>query len=206
MHKLLDNIVITLHGCLEKAKYLRLCLKVKSPVDKWYQELDMAVKADWDQLEQAFAQKWTTHQPKQKLNLDKTEDLLNHRLKLEEVGEMVLYWGKDEYTHIIWAKEVQEMVQELGFYASFQYVHQVQNNLPDPVRDNLEGQVTDWATFIVVVKAINMEKLQTRAKAEKKQEDKDRVREKEMDELRAQVLKPAVILYNPKRVRVKHGN
>jgi hypothetical protein len=179
-----------------KAHYLKLCLEVKSPASKWFQTLDQAVKADWDQLEPAFTQKWATHQPPQRTNLQKTEDLLNHRLKEEEVGETVPFLGTNEYTHIVWADQVQAMVQDLGIEAGFTYVHQVLNNLPSAVKDNIEGPVTDWNTFIAEVKAVSIEKLTARAKtekektkAERERADRERAMKSEMEELRAQVQK-----------------
>jgi hypothetical protein len=102
---------------------------------------------DWDQLEPAFTQKWTMQQAPQRSNLEKTEDLLAHRLKPEEVSETVPFWGTNKYTHIMWAEEVNMMVHDLGIETRSEYVYQVLNNLPSAVKDNIEGKVTDWTTF-----------------------------------------------------------
>jgi hypothetical protein len=86
-------IVSSITTPTEKAHYLMLCLEVKSPADKWFQGLDPVVKTDWAQLETEFTQKWTVHQAPLRLDMEKTEDLLNHRLKPEEVGEQVPFWA-----------------------------------------------------------------------------------------------------------------
>jgi hypothetical protein len=80
-------IVSSITTATEKAHYLMLCLEVKSPVDKWFQGLDPVVKMDWAQLEAEFMQKWTVCQAPLRLDMEKMEDLLNHRLKPEEVSE-----------------------------------------------------------------------------------------------------------------------
>jgi hypothetical protein len=182
-----------------QARYLRLCLEVKSPADKWFQSLDQAVKTDWAQLEPAFTLKWTTPQTPAKSYQEKTEELLNHRLRPEQVGEMMPFWGANKYTHIVWAEEVREKVQDLGLETRAEYVYQVRNSLPDAVKEGIEGQTTDWTTFIAAVKAIDIEKLKARAKAEKEQADKERrqaekekAQEKVIEELRAQVRRLAL--------------
>jgi hypothetical protein len=173
----------------EKARYLMLCLEVKSPVDKWFKGLDAVVKTNWARLEPEFEQKWTTHQAPQRSDLEKTEDLLNHRLKPEEVGEQVPFWGTTEYTHIVWAEEMMALVQAHELETRHEYVYQAMSNLPKAVKDNMEGKVTDWTTFIAAVKAIKIEKLKAQAKTEKDQAERDRATKTEIDQLRAQVEK-----------------
>jgi hypothetical protein len=157
-----------------QAHYLRLCLEVKLLADKWFQGLDQAIKTDWAQLEPAFMLKWTTPQTPAKSYQEKMEELLNHRLRLEQVSKMVPFWGANKYTHIIWVEEVWEKVQDLGLKTRAKYMYQVHNSLLDTIKEGIEGQTTDWMTFIVVVKAIDIKKLKARAKAEKKQADKER--------------------------------
>jgi hypothetical protein len=115
-------ILSSITTAAEKAHYLMLCLEVKSPADKWFQNLDPAVKMDWAQLEPVFRLQWAAHQAPEWTKLEKTEDLLNHRLKSEDVGEMVPFWGTSEYTHIMWAKEVQAMAQDLEIDARPKYI------------------------------------------------------------------------------------
>jgi hypothetical protein len=177
-----------------QACYLRLCLEVKSPADKWFQSLDQAVKTDWAQLEPAFTLKWTTPQTPTKLYQEKMEELLNHRLRPEQVSEMMPFWGANKYTHIVWVEEVWEKVQDLGLETRAKYMYQVCNSLLDAIKEGIEGQTTDWTTFIAAVKAIDIKKLKARAKAEKEQADKERrqvekekAQEKVIKELQAQV-------------------
>jgi hypothetical protein len=143
----------------------------------------------------------------QKSYQEKMEELLNHRLRLEQVGKMVLFWGTNKYTHIMWAEEVWARVQDLGLKARAKYMYQVCNSLLDAVKDGIEGQTADWTTFITVVKAMNIEKLKARAKAEKKQVDKEKekadkerrqvekekAQEKVIKELQAQIEKLALV-------------
>jgi hypothetical protein len=180
-----QTILSSVTTAAEKARYLMLCLEVKSPADKWFQSLDPAVKMDWAQLEPAFRLQWVAHQAPEWTKLEKTKDLLNHRLKPEDVGKMVPFRGTSEYTHVVWAEEVQAMAQDLEINARSEYIYQAFNNLPTAVKDSIEGEVTDWTTFIAEVKAIKIEKLKARAKTEKEQAEKDRATRSKIDELRA---------------------
>ena len=182
-------IISNVATAAEKARYLMLCLEVKSPADKWFKGLDPAVKTDWARLEPEFTQKWATHQTPQRSDLEKTQDLLNHRLKPEEVSEQVPFWGTTEYTHIVWAEEMTALVQAHGLETRHEYVYQAMTNLPNAVKDNMEGEVTDWTTFIAAVKAIKIEKLKAQAKTEKDQAERDRATKTEIDQLRAQIEK-----------------
>jgi hypothetical protein len=164
---------------------LMLCLEVKSPADKWFQNLDLAVKTDWAQLEPTFRLQWVAHQAPEWTKLEKTKDLLNHRLKPEDVGEMVPFQGTSEYTHVVWAEEVQAMAQDLEIDARSEYIYQAFNNLPTAIKDSIEGKVMDWTTFITEVKVIKIEKLKARAKTEKEQVEKDRATRSEINELQA---------------------
>jgi hypothetical protein len=113
--------------------------------------------------------------------MEKTEDLLNHRLKPEEVSEQVPFWGTTKYTHVVWAKETMVLAQALGLESRQEYVYQVMNNLPSTIKNNIEGQVTNWTMFIVAVKAIKIEKLKAQAKAEKDQAERERVTKTKID-------------------------
>jgi hypothetical protein len=182
-------IISNISTAAEKAHYLMLCLEVKSPVDKWSKGLDPVVKTDWARLEPEFTQKWATHQTPQRSDLEKTQDLLNHRLRPEEVSKQVPFWGTTEYTHIVWAKEMTALVQAHGLETRHEYVYQAITNLPNAIKDNMEGEVTDWTTFIAAVKAIKIEKLKAQAKTEKDQVERDRVTKTKIDQLQAQIEK-----------------
>jgi hypothetical protein len=74
-----------------KAQFFPLCLEIDSPADLWFQKLDPAVHLDWDKLEPQFMKHWVPEiqQSATELAMDKTEDLLECKLKPEEVGQRV---------------------------------------------------------------------------------------------------------------------
>jgi hypothetical protein len=81
------------------------------------------------------------------------------------------------------------LAQALGLESRQEYIYQVMNNLPSTIKDNIEGQVTNWIMFIMAVKAIKTEKLKAQAKAEKDQVERERATKTEIDQLRAQIKK-----------------
>jgi hypothetical protein len=70
-----------------RARFLKLCLEIDSPADAWFQNLNQAMQTDWDQLEAVFTQRWAQRTAPAATNMEKTEQLLNHRIKPDDVGE-----------------------------------------------------------------------------------------------------------------------
>jgi hypothetical protein len=89
-----------------KAQYLLLCLEVKSPADEWYQKLPAVTKTDWDALEAVFIQEWTPQAAHVMSVMDRTIDLMAHKLKPEDISKTALSKGRMEHMHVIWANEI----------------------------------------------------------------------------------------------------
>jgi hypothetical protein len=81
-------------------------LEVESPVDEWYQKLSAVTKTDWDALEAAFIQEWTPQAAHTTSVMDRTIDLMAHKLKPEDVGKTAPSKGRMEHMHVIWANEI----------------------------------------------------------------------------------------------------
>jgi hypothetical protein len=169
----------------EKARYLRLCLEVRSPADRWLKGLDPAVQADWGQLETAFTQRWVPAQTQTRSNIEKTTDLLKLKLSPKDVGTMVPHRGDSVHAHIAWAEQMEAIVQDLGLATRVEYIQQVTEALPKAVQDSIEGQVTDWTTFLAAVRGINVRRLKGQAETENAMADK--ASKEELEELRALV-------------------
>jgi hypothetical protein len=89
-----------------KARFFQFCLDVRSPADAWFTALPQTTQEDWGPLEAQFITDWGPSVMLVKTDAEKEKDLLNHPLKLEDVGKMVPYRGDQKYTHIIWADEI----------------------------------------------------------------------------------------------------
>jgi hypothetical protein len=169
----------------EKARYLRLSLEARSPAHGWFGGLDQAVLADWGRLEAAFRARWIPIQTHTRSNIERTTDLLKLKLDPKDIGTMVPHQGETAHAHLAWAEEVEALVQDLGLITRGEYIQQVTEGLPKAVQDSIEGQVTDWTTFLAAIRAINVRKLKGQAETESTMAEK--ASKSELEELRALV-------------------
>ncbi|KAH9972302.1 hypothetical protein BGW80DRAFT_1252828 [Lactifluus volemus] len=155
-----------------------LCLDVDSPVDDWYQTLDPVIRTDWDLLVAQFVKEWA--QPPARP--EKTVELLNLKLKPEDVGTMVLFRGAKQHAHIAWAHEMMVRVRHCGLESREEYIHLVRCELPSSIIDSIGRGYTTWSTFIEAVMAIDVDRLKERLELSKVMETmKARVKELEAD-------------------------
>jgi hypothetical protein len=82
------------------ASFFLLCLEVDSPADDWYQMLRQPICNDWVQIEPAFIAKWNAQHMPATLAMEKTQALLDYKLRLEDVGTMVSDMGRTQHAHI----------------------------------------------------------------------------------------------------------
>jgi hypothetical protein len=152
-----------------KAQFFPLCLEIDSPADLWFQKLDPAVHLDRDKLEPQFTKCWVPEiqQSATELAMDKTEDLLECKLKPDEVGQRVPFRGTVVYGHVAWAEEMFMMVQRCGLENRIEYICQVMKELLKLVQSSIVKSFTDWAMFLEAVKGINTDQLEQRIQAEK---------------------------------------
>ena len=88
--------------------------------------------------------------------VQQTEQLLNHRIKPEDVGKQVPFFGAIEYSYLDWAKEGLALAHQLGLESWTKCLHQVMNTLLDAIKDSIKGQDTKWTRFMQAVKAIKI--------------------------------------------------
>jgi hypothetical protein len=171
-----------------KAWYLLLCLEVKSPVDEWYQKLPAATKTDWDALEAMFIQEWTPQVAHAMSAMDRTINLVAHKLKPEDISKTAPSKGRMEHMHVIWANEILAKVKACQLEMWIKYVAQVMDNLPIPIKNSLDrSTIVDWMTFTKAVKAVDVQKIQDHLIAEKETKAKEDAVQAQLKELTAEV-------------------
>jgi hypothetical protein len=148
-----------------KAEFFMLCLDVDSPVDNWYQTLDPVIRTDWDLLAPEFVREWA--QPAARSAIEKTAELLNHKLKPDDVGTMVLFRGVKQHPHIAWAHEMMVRVRDCGLESRVEYIHQVRGEFPRSIINSIDRAYTNWSTFIEAVMVIDTIQLKERLELSK---------------------------------------
>ena len=182
-----------------RANYLKLCLEIDSPADTWFQALDAATQGDWSLLELQFTQRWANRQhPRHVISdMERTDQLLNHRINPEDVGKLVPFLGDMEYSHVVWAEEMIAWAKQLGLESQTEYLYQVMNMLPDTIRDNIKSQPMNWTTFTDTVRDIKIRDLQQQAKREKEQQERDKATQACISKLNAEVIRLKTMTSSP---------
>jgi hypothetical protein len=150
-----------------KAEFFMLCLDVDSPADAWHQALDPMIRTNWDKLEAEFMKEWAPPQQATRSDMEKTTELLNHKLKPEDVGTMVLFRGAMHHAHIAWASQIMIRVRDCGLETRAEYIHQVKGELPSSIISSMDQAYTDWRTFIDAVMGINVDQLKEKVRMER---------------------------------------
>jgi hypothetical protein len=119
------------------------------------------------QIEPVFIAKWNAQHAPATSAIEKTQALLDYKLRPEDVGTMVSDMGRTQHAHIAWAEGILEKAHECGLENRVEYIYQVVAGLPGSVRNCLDESYMDWTTFIGKVKAINVSQLKVQANMEK---------------------------------------
>jgi hypothetical protein len=171
-----------------KAQYLLLCLEVESPVDEWYQKLLAVTKTNWDALKAVFVQEWTPQAAHAMSAMDRTIDLMAHKLKPEDVGKTAPSKGRMEHMHVIWANKILAKAKACQLEMQIEYVAQVMDDLPVPIKNSLDrSTIVDWMTFTEAVKAVDVRKIQDHLVAEKETKAKEDTVQAQLRELTTEV-------------------
>jgi hypothetical protein len=142
-----------------KADFLPLRLEVDSPAEEWHKALLAVVRQDWDRLQLAFTARWDTQPLAVKTVMQMTDDLVNYKLKPQDVRTMVPYMGRVQHAHIAWAEEILKKAKACELEGRTEYIQQVINQLPGSVRKGIQRNFTDWTTFTNNVKVVDMDQL-----------------------------------------------
>lgn len=89
----------------ERIDIFECCLQYEGTADKWFRDLPKVSKADWDALVAAFEVRWALKDGKQETRAERVENLMEWKLKEEELGKKVQEGGsKGLWTHVRWAE------------------------------------------------------------------------------------------------------
>jgi hypothetical protein len=120
-----------------KADFFLLRVEADSLAEEWYLALPQQTRESWDLLEPQFETRWATQQPMTRTDTEKTYDLLNHKLKPEDVGTTVQYQGRAQHAHVAWAEDALDKARACGIENRTEYIPLVIADLPDSVRKSM---------------------------------------------------------------------
>jgi hypothetical protein len=159
-------------------------LHASSPADEWLEDLDRADKATWAKLKEAFIKKWPKVKQAKKTQAEREDELLELRLKEEDLGKKTEVGGLDVWTHINWADKALRLAVAANVETSTTYINQVRKQLPDLIKQKVGSTHADWEAFTKAIREVDLEHIKDGAErlrkaAEEKSELRRRIRQLE---------------------------
>ncbi|TFY75745.1 hypothetical protein EWM64_g8267, partial [Hericium alpestre] len=124
--------------------------------------------------------KWQTGRAVTKTADDWQREMLDYRLREEELGKQEKVGSIDVYSHVRWAAHMLDLAGRANIVATTQLIFLVRDNLPVVLKEFVPETQTDWNTFCAAVTNINVGVLRD-------QLDIKRGRSQEMELLKAQI-------------------
>ncbi|KAG1860029.1 hypothetical protein F4604DRAFT_1930339 [Suillus subluteus] len=143
------------------------------PAHIWVSSLSAAQMATWVDLITAYEAHWPTTPPVFLVAAQKKERLKALTLKEGDIGVMIDNEKGQEWGHIHWACQVQQLAQSFND-VNCQYLDVVLEGVPDLLHDQLSDLYLDWGAFVTGVNNMSINLL-SRAQAKAKEEKEMRI-------------------------------
>ena len=139
----------------QKINAIGLWLKLESPAEEWFNDVNMP-KDKYTNLEQNFKQQFQNVERMKKSRLELERELVDMRIKPEDLGIMEKYRGEEVYTHIIFTEKIIDLAKQAKIEATSLGLFTLRDNLPEVLRDKIPENQMSWTSFVNVIKAIKL--------------------------------------------------
>lgn len=142
-----------------KVKTLRDRIQEDSPAEDWFESLDDATKAKWDEVVKSFNAKW----PKTKTALSTDEAIsrleeADMRLPPEKLGKTERYGDREIASHVAWAIRMEEWASKNGVP---QHVATTARRLlPAVLKTKIKLTKETWAELVTRMKEVTARELE----------------------------------------------
>ena len=132
-------------------------LQPYSVADDWFANLLDEEKKSWASIEAAFGKRWPKKKLVKKTEEEYEDEILNRKLKEEDLGKKEKVAGTDVYTHVAWADKMATSVRGAGLEMSHNHIRQVRKELLNILKEKVETGHASWNTFLQAVQEVDIE-------------------------------------------------
>ena len=132
-------------------------LQADSVADEWYAELVDNDKKSWKDIKVAFAKRWPKKKQVKKTDDEYEDEIMERKLKPEDMGKKEKVAGREVYTHIAWADKMATSVKGAKWEKTTNQLRQVRKNLPNILREKIGTGHADWEAFLKAVRDVDIE-------------------------------------------------
>ncbi|KAG2159487.1 uncharacterized protein EDB93DRAFT_290564 [Suillus bovinus] len=156
-----ERFIIINHVTDEATKMLlfNTFISAGSKADVWWTNLSTQEKSTWTAVKTAFLTKWPAIVVAVKTQGEYLKDLLELRLKEDEVGERIVVAGVTTWAHIYFHHKLKALVKDAGVESVPVLIQPVREALPRALRDLTTVDPADWNTFLNEIKDVNVDAL-----------------------------------------------
>ena len=135
-------------------------VKVGHDADEWFAGLSSHKLANWGVFEATFEEYWPRMKRAVKSPEEYEDELLQLKLRDEDLGVIKMVGGIEVWSHIKWAHDAFMLATRAGISSSSVYIRQVRRELPDAIKDLIDIRPTDWVAFTKAVQDIDIDRIQ----------------------------------------------
>ena len=132
-------------------------LQADSAADEWYAELAENEKKSWKDIEVAFGKRWPRKKQVKKTDDEYEDEIMERKLKPEDLGKKEKVAGREVYTHIAWADKMATSVKGAKWEKTTNQLRLVRKNLPNVLRGKIGTGHADWDAFLTAVRDVDIE-------------------------------------------------
>ena len=108
-------------------------------------------------FEQSFRQQFLNIERMKKTKLELETELVEMKIRVEELGKMEKYRGKDIYTHVVFAEKILDLAKQakikktttLGLFT-------LKDNLLEVLHEKVSENQSSWIKFVNVIKTVEL--------------------------------------------------
>jgi hypothetical protein len=146
-------------------------LQADSVADEWFEDLTMAEKMDWPAITASFKKRWPRKKAAKKTVEEFEEEIMNLRIKMEDMGKKEKIAGREIYTHIAWADKMSTIVRGAKIETTTTYIGHVRKELPRLLREKVGAGHADWTTFLQAIRDIDVDHIREGAEIWRKEQE-----------------------------------
>ena len=140
----------------QKITMVSLWLKSESPAEEWFNNIPTP-KNKYMDFEQSFRQQFPNIERMKKTKLELETELVEMKIRVEELGKMEKYRGKDIYTHVVFAEKILDLVKQakikktttLGLFT-------LKDNLLEVLHEKVSENQSSWIKFVNAIKTVEL--------------------------------------------------
>jgi hypothetical protein len=169
-------------------------LQADSVADEWFEELQLADKASWKTIEDAFNMRWPRKKAAKKTTEEYEDEITGLHLKTEELGKKERTAGREVYSHIAWADKMATVVKGAKIETTTTYIGQVRKELPKPLKEKIGAGHADWTAFLQAVHDVDVDYIRDAVDLWKKEQIEQETLRKRVQQLEKLTASPTAPL------------